>query len=84
MFQSIWDFKTRYVLTIIQFSISKETVKVLLNIPITCLFITSIFISNTKLKLAANQAKAKQHSEAELFLFENCLLSSSCYRPKLI
>ena len=35
------------------------------------------FVSNTKLKLAKNQAKAKQHSEAELLLFKNYLLSSS-------
>ena len=30
-------------------------------------FITNTFISNTALKLAKNQAKAKQHPQAELF-----------------
>ena len=34
----------------------------------------TVFINNTWLKLAKNQAKAKQHSEAELLLFENYLL----------
>ena len=28
-------------------------------------------MSNTRLKLAKNQAKSKQHPEAELILFEN-------------
>ena len=36
-------------------------------------------MSNTRLKLAKNQAKAKQHLEAELLLIENysllCMLS---------
>ena len=40
------------------------------------LYIRNIYISNTKLKLAKNQAKAKQHSEADLLLFENYSLSS--------
>ena len=31
------------------------------------------------MKLAKNQAKAKQHSETELLLFENYLLSSSMF-----
>ena len=31
-------------------------------------FISSTFISNARLKLAKNQAKAKQHPEAELLL----------------
>ena len=34
------------------------------------------------LKLTKNQAKAKQHPEAELFLFENCSLSSSTLSSK--
>ena len=38
-------------------------------------FISNTFISNTRLKLAKNQAKAKQHSETELSLFENYSLS---------
>ena len=34
-------------------------------------FISNILISNARLKLAKNQAKAKQHAEAELLLFQN-------------
>ena len=33
-------------------------------------------MSNTRVKLAKNQAKTKQQSEAELLLFENYSLSS--------
>ena len=35
------------------------------------------FISNVRLKLAKKRAKAKQHPEAELLLFENHSLSTS-------
>ena len=35
------------------------------------------FISNSGLKLTKNQAKTKQHPEAELLIFENYSLSSS-------
>ena len=35
-----------------------------------------------RLKLAKNQAKAEQHPEIELLLFENCLLSSSTLSSK--
>ena len=35
----------------------------------------NIFISNTMLKLAKNQGKAKQDPEAELLLFENYSIS---------
>ena len=38
---------------------------------------TLFFISNTRLKVAKNQAKAKQYPEAELLLFENYWLASS-------
>ena len=38
--------------------------------------ISNTFISNSRLKLAKNQAKAKQHPEVELLLFENYSLSS--------
>ena len=38
---------------------------------------SNTFISNARLKLAKNQAKAKQHLEAEPLLFENHSLSSS-------
>ena len=37
---------------------------------------------NARLKLAKNQAKAKQHPEAELLLFENFSLSSSTLSSK--
>ena len=39
-------------------------------------------MSNTRLKLAKNQANAKQHPEAELLLFENYSLSSSIFSFK--
>ena len=49
-------------------------------IKIARLFITNTFTSNAKLKLAKNQAKAKQHPEIELLLLENySLFSSICY-----
>ena len=38
---------------------------------------TRFFIRNARLNLAKNQAKAKQHTEAELLLNENYLPSSS-------
>ena len=38
---------------------------------------SNTFISNTRLKLAKNQANVKQHLEAELLLFENYAHSSS-------
>ena len=37
----------------------------------TRFFISSTFISNARMKLAKNQANAKQHSGAELLLIEN-------------
>ena len=40
-------------------------------------FISTTFISNARLKLPKNQAKAKQHPEAERLLFENNSHSSS-------
>ena len=52
---------------------------------IPCLLIkNNTFISNTKLKLARNQANAKQHSEAELNCYlENIhILHPHCY-PKI-
>ena len=48
----------------------------------TLFFTSNTFISNTRLKLAKNQAKTKQHIEAELKLFENYLLSSSMLSSK--
>ena len=44
---------------------------------ITRFFMSNNFISSARLELTKNQAKAKLHSEAELLLFENYLLSSS-------
>ena len=41
------------------------------------IFISNTFISNARLKLVKNQAKGKQHPEAEPLLFENYSLSSS-------
>ena len=43
----------------------------------TLCFISNTFISNARLKLVRNQAKAKQHPKAALLLFENYSLSSS-------
>ena len=40
-------------------------------------FISNTFISNGRLKLAKNEANAKQHTEAELLLFGNYSHSSS-------
>ena len=48
----------------------------------TLFFISNTFISNARLKLAENQAKAKQHSEAKLWLFENYSYSSSTLSSK--
>ena len=39
-------------------------------------------MSNARLKLAKNQAKAKQHPETELLLFENYSLFSSTLSSK--
>ena len=41
----------------------------------TGIFLNNTFISNARLKLAKNQAKAKHHPEAEPLLFENYSLS---------
>ena len=48
----------------------------------TLFYISNTFISNARLKLAKNLAKAKQHSEAELLLLENYSLSSSMLSSK--
>ena len=45
-------------------------------IALHALFISNTFKSNARLKLAKNQAKAKQNPEAELFQFDNYLFSS--------
>ena len=43
----------------------------------TLFFVSNAFISNGRLELAKNQAKGKQHPEAELWVFENHWLFSS-------
>ena len=40
-------------------------------------FINNLFMRNTRLKLAKNQAKAKEYPETKLLLFENHFISSS-------
>ena len=43
----------------------------------TLFFLSNTFISNAMVKLVKNQAKAEQHPEAKLLLFENYLISLS-------
>ena len=50
----------------------------------THFFISHTFISNARLKLAKNQAKAEQQPEAEILLFENSSHTSSRHHPKII
>ena len=45
-------------------------------------YISNTFISNARFKLAKNEAKAKQHPEAELSLSENVALSLSTFSSK--
>ena len=52
------------------------------NLFISFFFISNIFISNGSLKLAKNQADAKQQPEAELLLFGNYSYSLSTLSPK--
>ena len=54
----------------------------LLELNIQVAFISNTLISNTRLNLAKNQAKTKQHPEVELLLFENYLLFSSMLSSK--
>ena len=49
---------------------------------ICAFFISNTFISNARLKLAENQANAKQQPEAELLLFENYSHSLSTLSSK--
>ena len=48
----------------------------------TRFFISNTFISNARLKLAKNQANAKQHCEAGLLLFESYSHSLSTLSSK--
>ena len=52
------------------------------NLFIRLFFISNIFISNGRLKLAKNQANAKQQPEAELLLFRNYSYSLSTLSSK--
>ena len=45
-------------------------------------FISNTLISNTRLKLAENQANGKEHPEAELLIYENYSHSSSTLSSK--
>ena len=47
------------------------------------LFLSNKIINNAKLKLAKNQAKAKQYPELELLLFGNYSLCHPSYLPKI-
>ena len=57
--------------------------KLIFYCEIHAFFISNTFISNARLKLVKNQAKAKQHSAAELLPFENYSLSSSRHHPDI-
>ena len=59
--------------------ISRHTFRIYLH----AFFISNTLISNTRLKLAKNQANAEQHPEAELLLFENYSHSSVMLSSKL-
>ena len=61
-----------------------NTLYINLDITINTFFINNTFISNSRLKLVKNQAKAKQHPEAKLVLFENYSLFSSKLSYKII
>ena len=50
----------------------------------TLFYISNAFRSNVKLKLAKNQANAKQHLESELLIFENYSHYLSRHHPKII
>ena len=52
------------------------------NCNIYAFYVRKAFISNARLKLAKNQAKAKQHPKVEISLFENNSLSLSTLLPK--
>ena len=48
------------------------------------LFYKQHFYKQRQTKLTKNQAKAKQHLETELLLFENYSLSFHRYHPKMV
>ena len=57
-------------------------VSLFLMLPITRFFISNTFISKPRLKLAKNQANAKQRPEDELLSFENYSNSSSVMKKE--
>ena len=65
-----------------QRALSLNHLVIALAIPLTpeqlihAFFISNTFTSNARLKLAKNQANAKQHPETKLLLFENYSHSS--------
>ena len=54
------------------------------EIIIHAFFISNIFISNARLKLAKSQANAKQNPEAELLVFEIIHIFYQRYDPKVL
>ena len=70
-------FFATFTSTAFQFTVRKQ-----LRFQSTRFFICSTSKSNTWLKLAKNQAKAKQHPETELMLIENYSNSSFMLSPK--
>ena len=73
----------KMIMLIIYYPISEE-VKAIRQWSVTRSFYKQHFVSKATLKLVKNQPKAKQHPEAVLLLFENCLLSSSMLSSKTI
>ena len=66
------------------FKLSIKLLRAAINIKkYTFLLISDTFISNVRLKLTKNEAKAKQHPEAELLLFENYSLFLSTFSSKI-
>ena len=62
-----------------------ECVRVSLYTPAHFFSVGNIFISNTRLKSAKNQANSKQHTEADYFCYlKNILILHPCYHPKMI
>ena len=56
-------------------SIDPQWIVPIIAIPLHAFFlISNFFLSNTRLKLTKNYAKADQHPEAEFLLFENYLI----------
>ena len=54
------------------------------KIQIHAFFISSTFINNVRMKLAKNQANAKQYPEAELYYLKIIHILYPCYHPKMI